>query len=460
MTSTATKLSLSSSGDQSESAQQLVQDLNWMAGILNQRLIEYGVSLPEEAYESLQLPPADLSASTSFYAEFIKKHEFNDDERLILVLALAPMILPGFADGILEWKENLKKNLSFIGGKSGESHRGFIPTIETGLFLVAGASVEQRLKASKMFEEDHPFTRKGILKFDAPKGLDPQSSTVISPALETYDRITCGKHRKPKFDAKFPAEYLTTEMEWEDLVLPPGTNNQLNELLSWLRHSETLLQKWGMSKRIKPGYRALFYGPPGTGKSLTATLLGKQTDRDVYRIDLSKVVSKYIGETEKNLSNIFDRAEHKDWILFFDEADALFGKRTNVKDSHDRYANQEVSYLLQRVEAFNGLVILATNLKSNLDDAFIRRFQSIVHFPLPKSMERKQLWEKSIPEACDASKIDVMQLANDFEVSGAMIVNSLQFALIKSLERGNNQLLMRDLVEGIKREFHKEGRTL
>jgi SpoVK/Ycf46/Vps4 family AAA+-type ATPase len=136
-------------------------------------------------------------------------------------------------------------------------------------------------------------------------------------------------------------------------------------------------------KQTEQGYRALFHGPPGTGKTLTAALVGKEFDIPVYRIDLSMVVSKYIGETEKNLELLFDRAEKKGWILFFDEADALFGKRTDVKDAHDRFTNQEVSYLLQRIEDYNGLVILATNMKSNIDEAFIRRLHLVIHFPLP-----------------------------------------------------------------------------
>ncbi len=138
---------------------------------------------------------------------------------------------------------------------------------------------------------------------------------------------------------------------------------QIKELEIWLQHNEHLLKDWGMEKRLKPGYKVLFHGPAGTGKTLTASLLGKFTNKPVYRIDLSTVVSKYIGETEKNLSNLFNKAAHKDWILFFDEADAIFGKRTNVRDAHDKYANQEVSYLLQRVELHPVLIILAPILR-------------------------------------------------------------------------------------------------
>ena len=140
-------------------------------------------------------------------------------------------------------------------------------------------------------------------------------------------------------------------------------------------------------------------GPPGTGKTMTASLLGKEFNKDVYRIDLSQIVSKYIGETEKNLEKIFVKAEHKDWILFFDEADALFGKRSNVQSAHDKYANQEVSYLLQRVEDFSGLIILASNYKTNIDSAFVRRFNAIIHFPMPGHHERFELWRVSHKQA-------------------------------------------------------------
>src|SRR5262249_46521096 len=152
---------------------------------------------------------------------------------------------------------------------------------------------------------------------------------------------------------------IHTDLDWSELVLEEDTLHGVQEIRDWLEFGDTLLDEWGMRKKIKPGFRALFHGPPGTGKTFTATLLGKSAGREVYRIDLSMVVSKYIGETEKNLSGVFDQAEHKHWILFFGEADALFGRRTQTTSSNDRYANQEVSYLLQRMEDFPGVVILA-----------------------------------------------------------------------------------------------------
>lgn len=170
---------------------------------------------------------------------------------------------------------------------------------------------------------------------------------------------------------------VTTDQSWNDLVLDEDIVNQVEQIKNWLRQSLT-------EKKLTKGYRSLFSGPQGPEKKLTAALIGKEFDKPVYKIDLSNVVSKYIGETEKNLEIIFDRTEGKEWILFFDEADALFGKRTDAKDAHDKYSNQEVSYLLQRIEDYNGLVILATNMKNNIDDAFTRRFNSVIHFSLPK----------------------------------------------------------------------------
>lgn len=247
----------------------------------------------------------------------------------------------------------------------------------------------------------------------------------------------------------------------EQLILPYSTLEQLDEIRQWILHGKTLLSDWQMGQMIKPGYTSLFYGAPGTGKTFAACLLGKYCNCDVYRIDLSMIISKYIGETEKNLSRIFDMAEHKNWILFFDEADALFGKRTKVEDSHDRYANQEVSYLLQRIEDFTGVVILASNLKANIDPAFLRRFQSVIHFPLPTPAERLRIWQNAKSPVAELEKeVRLEQLADVHEITGGTILNSMRFASMKALSRGSNVILKEDLDEAIRREFQKEGKSM
>jgi len=205
------------------------------------------------------------------------------------------------------------------------------------------------------------------------------------------------------------------------------------------------------------GLRVLFHGPPGTGKSMTAALLGQGAGREVWQIDLSQVVSKYIGETEKNLGRVFEAAEQQGWMLFFDEADALFGRRTNVQSAHDKYANQEVAYLLQRIEDYEGLLILASNFKGNIDDAFLRRFHSIIHFPMPNANERMRLWQGSIPASLQPEpSIDWMKLAYAYEITGAGILNVMHYAALRSFSRHENTLHESDLVEGIRKEFRKE----
>ena len=250
-------------------------------------------------------------------------------------------------------------------------------------------------------------------------------------------------------------------MVWEDAVLHPQTMQQVNDLAIWLNYHHRLFQDDNLKRKVKPGYRVLFYGPAGTGKTLVATLLGKQFGKDVYRIDLSQIVSKYIGETEKNLENVFRKAETKNWILFFDEADALFGKRTNVQSAHDKYANQEVSYLLQRVEDFPGLLILASNFKNNLDEAFIRRFHSVVHFPMPNYGERQQLWMKTLPSNLEHDpKVNIQELARQYEMSGAAILNAVQFAALQVYARNSSIITQNDLIEGIRKEYMKEEKSL
>lgn len=212
-----------------------------------------------------------------------------------------------------------------------------------------------------------------------------------------------------------------------------------------------------MDKSLVPGYRSLFYGPSGTGKTFTATLLGREFNREVYKIDLSLVVSKYIGETEKNLEKIFIQAENKNWILLFDEADALFSKRTQTKSSNDRYANQEVSYLLQRVENFNGLVILTSNFKNNIDNAFLRRFNSIVHFTKPDAKERKMLWEKAIPEKVRFEDEKIIEIvAKNYDISGAQIISAMTYACIQTIESNKYVIDTSHILKGIEIEYNKE----
>ncbi len=389
------------------------------------------------------------------------KQQMDAPEATTLLIALAPHIQPDLIDGVIE--RHLQKSGDFreIGGVRGKNYRGFLPTGETVLFLLAGNDRKQRFEIQRVFDQEHFFAKNQILRLeDAPSGEPSMSGrVVISP--EYVELLTQGMISRPRFGINFPAQCLDTLMEWEDLVLPDDTIRQIRDLQIWIEHGEMLNNEWGMGKRLKPGYRVLFHGPPGTGKTLTASLLGKYTARDVYKIDLSMVVSKFIGETEKNLASLFDKAENKGWILFFDEADALFGKRTSVRDAHDKYANQEVSFLLQRTENYNGLVILATNFKSNVDDAFTRRFQSHIYFPPPRYDERLKLWHKAFPAAIKLERsIDLAAIARQYEMTGANIMNVVQYTCLQAMSKKSKVLSKSDLLQGIINELSKEGKAV
>lgn len=244
------------------------------------------------------------------------------------------------------------------------------------------------------------------------------------------------------------------------MILEETTIQQVTEIESWIKLELEIMNNPGLAKFIKPGYRSLFYGPPGTGKTLTASLIGRYTGLTVYRIDLSKVVSKYIGETEKNLARIFDQGENKNWILFFDEADALFGKRTSTSDSKDRYANQEIAYLLQRMEEYSGVIILATNLKTNMDEAFSRRFQSMIYFPMPKLEQRLQLWKIMFHALKLDEEVNLRKIAQSYELAGGSIINVLRYCALQSLARKEQVVYYDDIILGIQKELFKEGKTL
>lgn len=441
-------------------ATDLEKELAWFKEILKTRSALNANK--ETAYQNItDIDPPYFNGSASDYATFVRTHELNFDERFILILALVPHIKPELLDAFLVKNSQTQKIYTEFGGKIGKDHTGFLPTGETAMFILAGSHLSKRFYLQRLFENGHIFAKERILWLEDVSNSEPFLSGALTVSQELLDLFTTGEVRKPIFSQQFPARLLTTPMEWEDLVLPNGVRNRIMEIETWLNHNSELMIDWGMNKKIKPGYRALFYGPPGTGKTLTASLIGKRIGSDVYQIDLSKVVSKYIGETEKNLSRVFDRAENKDWILFFDEAEALFGKRTSVNDAHDRYANQEVAYLLQRIEDYNGLVILATNLKSNLDDAFTRRFQTMVHFPVPKAEERMKLWQKGFPTLAKMEeRIDLRDLSKKYELAGGSIINIVQYCSLMSLKRKDQTIRLPDIIEGVRREFHKSGMTL
>jgi len=263
---------------------------------------------------------------------------------------------------------------------------------------------------------------------------------------------------RPRLDAL--AQRLDPKATWEDIVLPSSETVLLRQIADQVGQRSRVYEEWGFSKKMNRGLgiNALFAGESGTGKTMAAEVIANDLRLNLYRIDLSAVVSKYIGETEKNLRRLFDAAEEGGTILFFDEADSLFGKRSEVKDSHDRYANIEVNYLLQRMESYRGLAILATNMKSALDSAFMRRLRFIVNFSLPELAERKAIWQRMFPPEVPTSGLDFDRLAR-FNIAGGHIHSIALNAAFLAAQAGT-PVTMSLVLNAARAEFRKLERPI
>jgi len=397
-----------------------------------------------EAQPTLHVPvPDNLPKHVNHWA-------LSSLEQQILFMALVPHIAPEVYDLLNIPNPETHHTRSEYGGWLAKYHSGILPTVQTAVFLLGGTAPARHQQILELLLPDAPLLANNLITVtafdDAPNA--PFISRKLEVTPEFLSLALHGKPFEPSFSTTFPAKKVSTQMEWDDLILAPDIKEELREIEAWLQHGPTMLNDWGMGRQIAPGYKSLFYGQPGTGKSLCAKIIGKNTNRPVYRIDLSWIISKYIGETEKNLKNVFDQAESHDWILFFDEADALFGKRTSVSSSNDRYGNQEVAYLLQCMEDYPGLVILATNLKTNIDDAFARRFQAAIEFPMPAYAERLQLWQRAFPAQCPPEAPEVLEsVAEAYEISGGTIINAVRTCTLKALAKGAKAVTETDLLQ-------------
>lgn len=299
--------------------------------------------------------------------------------------------------------------------------------------------------------------------------LDPALTAWVTADVRSRQRLTPGALLLPDVSASIRArvagllppsvDVVTTDVPWERLVLPSEPARQLREAAARLRHQSLVLDDWGMRRhaRADRGVRMLFTGAPGTGKSLAAEVVATAVGTDLLRVDVSQVVSKWIGETEKNLAGVFDIAERTQAVLLLDEADALFGARTEITDAHDRYANLETAYLLQRLDRFDGLAVLSTNLRKNIDAAFIRRMDFVVDFPMPDEDCRRRLWELHLPEPIRDDDVECGVLARLYPVPGGWIRNAAIAAAFRAADDGG-RVRQAHLVDAIRREYAKAAR--
>jgi hypothetical protein len=441
---------------------ELEMQFNWLREIVLFRLY----SSMEISFNELlnQIPLPQFNKENKFGELFIKlraEYKLTSEEHFVLLLSLSPYYIPEF------FSHNLDKNdkqihigNSLLLNKSLVSNI-YMPTIDTALCLLCGENISDRQKYFPLFLNESKLFKEDLLEKSIPPSGEPFTRSVIVPSQNLLSGVITGETKGPEFSHDFPATLLMADYEWSDLIIDYNTRLQLEEVKEWLDYENLCKQKNTGPDKFRKGYKCLFTGPPGTGKTLAASLIGKLTGRRIYRIDLSAVVSKYIGETEKNLAKIFDRAAHGNWILFFDEADALFGKRGATQNAHDRYANQEVSYLLQRFESYEGVSILASNFKDNIDSAFYRRFHSIVKFKVPEAEERVQLWKVHLPEGFNfEEEIDLNEISQRIKITGAGIYNVMRRSCMKAVLNGDNIIRGKDMYMSIKQEFAKENKTL
>ncbi len=347
--------------------------------------------------------------------------------------------LPDFQESESLWSRELESGRTRLAGISTQE-------LATSFRFTAGQirGAVLRARNTTLFHESGPVT-------DEDGALFLSADTLIAACRAESNRKLSDLARR------VPAKFT-----WDDIILPGDSMRQLREIQNHVRFSETVYSHWGFEKQLLSGrgLNVLFSGTSGTGKTMAATILAGELRLELYKIDLSTVVSKYIGETEKNLSRIFAEAETSNAVLFFDEADALFGKRSEVRDAHDRHANIEVGYLLQKMEDYGGICVLATNLSENIDNAFIRRLHFIVEFPFPDRRERERIWRIAFPiEAPRAEELDYPFLGEKIKLTGGGIKSvALNAAFLAASEE--RPITMRHVLSATRREFRKAGRTL
>ena len=440
--------------DSSLHSKAVLEEMAWLRSILEFRIANLHDPSPAE----LPAPPA---LEEGAYADFVKSYNLDWHDRILLMIALLPHLAPTVLDGALIHHE--KRHLILypdFGGYVDKDFYTYRPTLQTVIYMLAGSNHEDWLYWSVAIHSKSILLKEQVVYLDGHIWREGNSNLLQHSVLVQVEHVRLlltGQQPAPDFGVDFPASIVETSLTWDHLVLPESTRTRINRVLKWIEHRKDLhASDDGM---FSPSFPCLFYGSPGTGKTLTAKLIGKTFGRPVFRIDLSMMVSKYIGETEKNLAKLFNRAEGKDWILFFDEADALFGKRTEIRDSNDKWANLEVSYLLQKMEEHRGLVILATNLKDNLDSALTRRFQAIVQFPKPGKDEQRVLWNLLLPAKFKYDeKVDLDgYLGHSF--TGANIANILKQACLDAVAEGDHMVMREYIASAIREELRKENRT-
>lgn len=430
-------------------------DLLWLENLIQYQLGNASEGLIDRIENQGEILPPIIPKG-GFYSDNLQIWNPSAVERGLIVIGLALYFKPRIFDPLLKAAKDYNYTETRLGGIIGTAQTPFVPTGETAIFLLTNGSVEERMLVLNCLNQEHWLFEKGILLFEYKEPGLPITFQPFSLSSDYMEIFSKGVATKPNYSSQFPASLVKSNMEWSDLVVSKELIKEIRDIELWLEYEERLFGEMGLGRKIKEGYKVVFYGPSGTGKTLVAGLIGKKYHRDVYRIDLSQLSSKYIGETEKNIDNLFKQARHKNWILFFDEGESLFGKRSQSGQSNERYGNQQVGFLLQRMEDHPGVVILATNLKSSIDEAFLRRFQKMIYFEAPDFEYRLDLWKKALEDTLPlADDVDLRLISKEHKLVGGQIVNIVKQIILRELGAQSGIIRLKTLEEAIAEELRK-----
>lgn len=430
-------------------------DLIWLENLIQYQLGKASNELIDRIENNGEILPPALSEG-GFYSDNLLSWNPSEVERGLIVIGLALYFKPSIFDPLLKTAKDFNYTETHLGGVIGTAQTPFVPTGETAIFLLTNRSVEERMLILHCLNQEHWLFEKGILLFEYKEPGLPLTFQPFYLSSDYMEIFSKGVATKPNYSSQFPASLVKTNMEWSDLVVSKELIKEIRDIELWLEYEQRLFGEMGLGRKIKEGYKVVFYGPSGTGKTLVAGLIGKKYDRDVYRIDLSQLSSKYIGETEKNIDNLFKQARNKNWILFFDEGESLFGKRSQTGQSNERYGNQQVGFLLQRMEDHPGVVILATNLKSSIDEAFSRRFQKMIYFEAPDFENRLDLWKKALEGTLPlVDDVDLRLISKEHKLVGGQIVNIVKQIILRELGAKSEVIRLKTLEEAIAEEERK-----
>jgi len=435
-------------------------ETNTNSEVLNQQLTwlkERVFLFATQAYENNAPMPG--APADSAFARFTGTYQLSHNDKIVLLTALAASIRPEvFAPFVpLFLSPKMEKS---CGGVYQASHAEFCPTLRTAFFLIAGGRTDVMMDCHHVYHRKHPLFTSGIIKLSETDNQKKITNHLVEFNEQFLPAIIYGQAPRLDGDLGFPATQSTSTHTLADVALNDKAHGELKKIQRFVRRAQTLWQLPDASK-YRQNFIAIFTGDPGTGKSHTAEAIGNEFKLPVYQVNLAQMIDKYIGETEKNLEKVFNRFNGQPCVLFFDEAEAIFSKRTEVSDSHDKYANNTQSYLLQAIEKFKGLIILATNVKNTdgfFDPAFQRRIRQVVKFEFPDYPERLKIWQNGLGKSFVYADGLAEDMAKNYQLNGGSIYNIISDAVLEALDRQTDTITFDAMEETLNNEFIKSGR--